>query len=237
MSCLGVRPCLSGSTCQLGGAEPEREHHWGPWGHCCLSSVYLNILSSRMQWGGKSEQLVGLEAHIKADCRPFCSQTGGLGGGYRAQEGRIGQGIRQPSHPGSRDQEVRPIWILCKPDGGYTCDLLPLGFIIQGQWCFPPILLLCWPAIGHPIWRHYRGIFTRHYPKLCRIGKKRSGISVASIAPIVYRDLLLLRLKDQMRVSLTFHWSLDQNIWKSLKKVRLVLRCYVNRVFTIWELC
>ena len=66
-----------------------------------------------MQWGGKSEQLVGLEAHIKADCRPFCSQTGGLGGGYRAQEGRIGQGIRQggesPWLVGSRDQEVRLI--------------------------------------------------------------------------------------------------------------------------------
>ena len=29
MSCLGVRASLSGSTCQAGGAKPEREHHQG----------------------------------------------------------------------------------------------------------------------------------------------------------------------------------------------------------------
>ena len=53
-----------------------------------------------------------MEAHIKADCRPFLlpdSLTWTRGRiGQGAEKGRIGQGMRQASHPGRRkDQEVR----------------------------------------------------------------------------------------------------------------------------------
>ena len=66
-----------------GAAQLGKEHHLrevsSPWGHLCLPSVYLS-----------REGPARMEAHIKADCRPFL-----LPDSLTWTRGRIGQGPRR----------------------------------------------------------------------------------------------------------------------------------------------
>ena len=125
-----------------GAAQLEREHHLrevsSPWGHLCLSSVYLS--SEGPGQDGNTHQS-WLPPFLLPDSLTWT--RGRIGQG--AEKGRIGQGMRQASHPGRRkDQEVRFRAADLNPmQAWWQLHLwsLPLGFIIQGQWC-PPLPLL-----------------------------------------------------------------------------------------------
>ena len=58
-----------------------------PWQFSEYASKYPDpvVPYFQVECSRKAAQLARLEAHIKADCRPFCSQTARLGGGGAEQ--------------------------------------------------------------------------------------------------------------------------------------------------------
>ena len=104
MSCLGGRARLSRPTCQLEQLSWKENTIFGRsqvLEAICVSPLSTSHVKGRPGWKHTSKLIAALFAARQPDLDSGEDRAG-------AEKGRIGQGMRQASHPGRRkDQEVR----------------------------------------------------------------------------------------------------------------------------------